>query len=112
MTPELCEVVVTAPDADWLVGFTRRLIEDHLAASAQTSAPVRSVYEWRGELVERDEARATIRTRTSLVPRIVARLEEAHPYDVPGIIALPIVTSSAAYTTWLLAQTEAPMSPS
>jgi periplasmic divalent cation tolerance protein len=108
VTEDLCEVVITAPDADWLVTFTRRLVEDHLAASAQTASPGRSVYEWRGELVERTEARATVRTRTSLVPRIVARLDDAHPYEVPGVIAVPITASSPAYTDWLLAQTEAP----
>jgi periplasmic divalent cation tolerance protein len=106
VSDELCEVVITAPDADWLVAFTRTLVEDHLA-SAQTVTRVRSVYEWRGELVDRTEARAAVRTRTSLVPRIVARLDEVHPYESPGIIALPILASSPAYAAWLLAQTEA-----
>jgi periplasmic divalent cation tolerance protein len=41
------------------------------------------------------------------VPRIVARLNDVHPYEVPGVIALPIIDSSPAYTAWLLAQTEA-----
>jgi periplasmic divalent cation tolerance protein len=108
VSDELCEVVITAPDADWLIAFTRTLVEDHLAASAQTVTPIRSVYEWHGELVDRDEARATVRTRTSLVPRIVARLDEDHPYEVPGIIGLPIIAGSPAYVAWLLAQTEAP----
>lgn len=90
------------------MAFTRRLVEDHLAASAQTSSPGRSVYEWRGELIERTQARATVRTRTSLVPRIAPRLEKAHPYEVSGIITVPITASSPAYTDWLLAETEAP----
>jgi periplasmic divalent cation tolerance protein len=106
VTDELCEVVITAPDADWLVEFTRRLVEDHLAASAHTFPQVRSIYRWRDELVDRTEARATVRTRTTLVPRIAARLDQEHPYEVPGIIALPIVASSPAYTAWMLAQTE------
>jgi periplasmic divalent cation tolerance protein len=106
VTDELCEVVLTAPDADWLVEFTRRLVEDRLAASAHTLPEVRSIYRWRGDLVSRTEARATVRTRASLVPSIAARLDHDHPYEVPGIVALPIVTSSPAYTAWLLAQTE------
>jgi periplasmic divalent cation tolerance protein len=80
-------------------------VEDHLAASAHTLPEVRSVYRWRDELVDRTEARATVRTRTSLVPRIADRLDRQHPYEVPGIVALPIVASSPAYTAWLLAQT-------
>ena len=47
-----------------------------------------------------------MRTRTSLVPAIVARLDESHPYDVPGIVALPIIATSQAYGDWLLAQSE------
>ena len=97
MNDELCEVVITAPDADWLIDFTRRLVEDHLVASAQTITEVRSVYEWRGELIESAEARAAVRTRTSLVPAIVARLNEEHPYEVPGIVALPIIATTPAY---------------
>jgi periplasmic divalent cation tolerance protein len=110
VSDDLCEVVITAPDADWLVTFTRRLVEDHLAASAQTVAEVRSVYEWRGELVERTEARTGVRTRTSLVPAIAARLDQQDPYDIPGIVALPIIATSPAYGAWLLAQTTEPRS--
>jgi periplasmic divalent cation tolerance protein len=110
VTDELCEVVISAPDADWLVEFTRRLIDDHLAASAHTLPQVRSVYRWHDELVDRIEARATVRTRTSLVPRIAALLDHEHPYDVPGIVVLPILASSPAYADWLLTQTEVPAS--
>jgi periplasmic divalent cation tolerance protein len=105
VSDELCEVVITAPDADWLVAFTRGLVEDRLAASAQTVTEVRSVYEWRGELVERTEARAAVRTRTSLVPAIVERLDQEHPYEVPGIVAVPIIATNPGYGDWLLAQT-------
>jgi periplasmic divalent cation tolerance protein len=41
------------------------------------------------------------------VPRIVARLDDQHPYEVPGIVALPIVATSPAYSAWVLAQTSA-----
>ena len=109
MTAELCEVVITAPDAGWLVDFTHRLVEDHLAASAQVSPPVRSIYRWQDELVNRTEARATVRTRVGLVPRLVARLDREHPYEVPGIIAVPIISTSPAYEEWLLTQTNHPV---
>lgn len=105
MRDELCEVAITAPDAAWLAAFVRRLVEDHLCASAHTLAPGISAYEWSGELVERSEARATLRTRTSLVARISERLDQEHPYDVPGIVAVPILASSPAYEAWVLDQT-------
>jgi periplasmic divalent cation tolerance protein len=109
VTAELCEVVITAPDAGWLVDFTRHLVEDHLAASAQVSEPVRSIYRWHDEVVDRTEARATVRTRVDLVPDLVARLDREHPYEVPGIIAVPIISTSPGYEDWLLSQTSGPV---
>ena len=56
---ELCEVVITAPDPDWLKGFSRRLVKQRLCASAHNFAPVRSIYRWRGDIYERTEGRVT-----------------------------------------------------
>ena len=47
---DICEVVITAPDTEWLVAFTRRLVEDHLRAGGHHIERIRSVYRWRGEL--------------------------------------------------------------
>jgi uncharacterized protein involved in tolerance to divalent cations len=41
-----------------------------------------------------------------LVPRIVERLDAEHPYEVPGVFALPIVATSPGYRAWMLAQTD------
>jgi periplasmic divalent cation tolerance protein len=105
VTDEVCELVVTAPDADWLIEFTRRLVVERLAASVHNLTPIRSIYEWEGRLYDRTESRAAIHTRASLVPRIIERLNREHPYDVPGVFALPIVQTSAPYREWILQQT-------
>jgi periplasmic divalent cation tolerance protein len=105
MTDDVCELVVTAPDADWLVAFGRQLVIDHLAASVHNMTPIRSVYEWRGQLYDRPEARAGIHTRIELVPHIIERLDHEHPYEVPGVFALPIVATSPAYRSWIIEQT-------
>jgi periplasmic divalent cation tolerance protein len=106
VTDELCEVVITAPDPDWLADFTRRLVVDRLAASAHNLTPIRSLYQWHGKLYDRPEARAALHTRTALVPRIVQRLDAEHPYDVPGVVAMPVVATSPAYAAWVREQTE------
>ena len=87
MTDEVCELVVTAPDADWLIEFTRRLVVERLAAGVHNLTPIRSIYEWEGRLYDRTESRAAIHTRASLVPRIIERLNREHPYDVPGVFS-------------------------
>jgi periplasmic divalent cation tolerance protein len=103
---ELCEVVITAPDPDWLVDFTRQLVNDHLAASAHTLDQVRTVYRWEGEVHQATEARAMIRTRLALVPTIVERVKRDHPYLVPGVVAVPLVAASPDYAAWIHAQTQ------
>jgi periplasmic divalent cation tolerance protein len=109
MTDEqLCEVILSAPDGDWLAEFVRGLVVDRLAASGHTLASGRSVYEWDGEVIERTEARASVRTRTALVDRIAQRLDDEHPYDVPGIVAVALIATSPAYGRWLSEQTASP----
>jgi periplasmic divalent cation tolerance protein len=51
VSDDLCEVVITAPDPDWLADFTRQLVQDRLAASGHNITPARSIY--------RGEARST-----------------------------------------------------
>src|SRR5580698_9525323 len=74
---ELVEVVITAPDPDWLKNFSRKLVEQRLCASAHNFAPVRSIYRWRGDIYERTEGRVSLHTRRDRVAEIVslAKLE-------------------------------------
>jgi periplasmic divalent cation tolerance protein len=102
---EFCEVVVTADDAGWLAGFTRTLVEERLAACGHSVQQIRSIYRWQGQVHDEAEARVALHTRRSLVPAIVARAGELHPYDVPCVIALPVVDGNPAYLEWLAAET-------
>ena len=105
MEDEFCEVVVTADDADWLAGFTRTLVEERLAACGHTVTAIRSIYRWQGAVHDEAEARVALHTRRSLVAAIVARAGELHPYDVPCVIALPVVGGNPAYLDWIASET-------
>ena len=104
-TDGICEVVITGPDAEWLAGFTRRLVEARLAACGQNISNIRSIYRWQGTIDDEPEARVGLHTRVSLVPRIVERADAEHPYDVPCVIAFPVVAGNPAYAKWVLEST-------
>jgi periplasmic divalent cation tolerance protein len=104
---EVCEVIITAPDAEWLAGFTRRLVEDRLCASGHNIAPIRSIYRWRGQIYDVTEARVALHTRASLVAEIIERTNKEHPYEVPCVVALPVVDGNPEYVSWVLAETTA-----
>ncbi len=108
MDEEFCEVVVTAGDAGWLAGFTRTLVEERLAACGHVTGEIRSVYRWDGAIHDEPEARVALHTRRSLVPAIVDRAGQLHPYDVPCVIALPLVGGHPAYLRWIGEETRAP----
>jgi periplasmic divalent cation tolerance protein len=105
MTDDVCEVVITAADPSWLASFTRRLVEDRLAACGQQVAAIRSTYRWDGEVQDDPEARVALHTRTALVDRIVERVNTEHPYDVPCVLALPIIGGNPAYLEWVRSST-------
>ena len=110
MDEECCEVVVTATDADWLAGFTSTLVEERLAACGHLLGAIRSVYRWEGAVHDEPEARVALHTRRSLVDAVVARTAELHPYEVPCVIAMPLVGGSPDYLRWVHEQTRDPRS--
>src|SRR4051812_14704859 len=102
---DVCEVVITAGDPEWLAAFTRRLVDDRLAACGQQVAAIRSIYRWDGAVHDDPEARVALHTRLSLVDRIVERAGAEHPYDVPCVLALPAVGGNPAYLDWVRRET-------
>ena len=108
MSEEYCEVIITANSAEWLAGFTRTLVNARLAACGQNIAAIRSIYRWQGKIEDEGEARVALHTRASLVPAIVERTKADHPYDVPCVIALPILAGNPDYLAWIEQETAAP----
>jgi periplasmic divalent cation tolerance protein len=112
MNTDICEVVVTAGDAETLVKLTRTLVEERLAACGQNIASIRSIYRWDGAVQDDPEARVGLHTRTGLVPELVERVKSLHSYDVPCVIALPVVAGNSDYIHWVIAETREPLLPS
>ena len=102
---DVCEVVVTAADAGWLAGFTRGLVADRLAACGHAVPAIRSISRWDGEIHDEGEARVALHTRVGLVPHIVARAREEHPYEVPCVLAVPVVGGNPDYLRWVRDET-------
>jgi periplasmic divalent cation tolerance protein len=109
---DVCQIVITAPDGEWLAEFTRQLVSDKLAAAAHNVAQIRSIYRWQGEIYDRGEARVTLHTRAALTPAIIERVNREHPYEVPCVVATPIVAGNPAYIRWIVNETSEPTAPS
>jgi periplasmic divalent cation tolerance protein len=110
MTAPICEVIITADSEEWLINFTGSLVQDRLAACGQQISPIRSIYRWEGSIHDDREVRVALHTRTSLVQHIVDRTRQAHPYDVPCILAIPIDSGNPDYIQWVISETTEPSS--
>jgi len=93
----------TFPSPEKAAEIARLLVDERLCACVNLVPGVRSVYRWEGAVTEDTETLALIKTTASRYDALARRLVALHPYDVPELIALPLVGGHAPYLAWLLA---------
>ena len=98
---EAVVILCTCPDEDTAGRLATGLVEDRLAACVNVLPGVRSIYRWQGEVQDDAEVLMVIKTTAASVTGLQTWLREAHPYDVPEIIALPVTAGSAEYLEWV-----------
>jgi periplasmic divalent cation tolerance protein len=96
-------ILVTAPSREEAEAIAQTLISAKLAACV-TLLPVHSVYTWQGEIQKEDEWQLLIKSQLDRFPQLEAKIREVHSYEVPEIIALPILTGSQSYLSWISEQ--------
>ena len=77
------------------------VVQHRVAACAQIVGPIRSIYWWKGKMEEAEEWLCVMKTRQDLFPALEKKIKSAHPYEVPEIVALPIVAGSKSYLDWI-----------
>ena|SRR5271165_572060 len=81
--------------------LARQLVEERLAACVNIVAPVRSFYRWKGVVENASEWMLLIKTSRDLFERLRITLESAHSYELPEVVAIPVVEGSPTYMLWL-----------
>jgi periplasmic divalent cation tolerance protein len=81
--------------------IARHLVDQRLAACCGISTPVKSIYRWRGAVEDAQEYVLTVKTRRDLFDRVSAAIRTLHSYEVPELIAMPVVAGSAEYLEWM-----------
>ena len=82
--------------------IARLVVAAKLAACANlVSAPVESIYRWKGRVESAKEFLLVIKTTHARFPALREAILRAHSYDVPEIIALPVPAGSEKYLAWI-----------
>ena len=94
-------VLCTLPDLDQARQIGAALVERQVAACVNLLPGVESIYRWEGKVERAGEVLALV--KTTRYADLEAAIRELHPYQVPEIIALPVVAGLPAYLKWLAA---------
>lgn len=98
--PEYGIVWVTAPTRTEAEAIAAALVESRLAACVSLT-PIHSIYTWRGEVNKEEEWQLTIKTDLRQFARLQAAIKSLHSYEVPEIIATPIIAGFTPYLNWI-----------
>lgn len=96
-------VLVTTESQREAEAIATSLINSHLAACVSL-VPIYSIYTWQGELHQEQEWQLLIKTDLKKFQSLEAKIRELHSYEVPEVIAIPIVAGSKPYLHWLSEQ--------
>lgn len=94
-------VLVTAGSKKEAQGIARALVKDKLAACVNILDNLKSLFWWEARIDTAKETLLLIKSKSNLLPQIIRKVKSLHSYEVPEIIALPIIGGEKKYLRWL-----------
>jgi periplasmic divalent cation tolerance protein len=95
-------VVFSACDSEEQASqIARALVEQRLAACVNIVPGARSIYRWKGQIEDAAEWLLIIKSRRDLMEKLRAAIGNIHSYEVPELLAVPVVDGSESYLAWL-----------
>jgi len=94
-------ILVTTDSAAAAEQLAGRLVETGKVACVNIVPAVDSVFRWQGAVEREREALLVVKARAARLDEVVAMVRAHHPYEVPEVIALPIIGGNADYLAWL-----------
>ncbi len=95
------QVVTTTEKKEDAERIAMTLVERKLAACVQIAGPIFSTYRWKGNMEKAEEWQCLIKSREDRYKEIETIIKSIHPYEVPEVIAIPIIAGSIEYLDWL-----------
>ncbi|MBU3556599.1 divalent-cation tolerance protein CutA [Polynucleobacter sp. Ross1-W9] len=98
---KLLVVLTSLPDMEAAKGLARSLVEQNLAACVQITEGVHSIYRWEGKVREEREVLLSAKTTNAKWLVISTFIKNAHPYDLPEILAFSPEQYEEQYGKWV-----------
>ena len=101
MTTEYIIVLVTTATKEQVEKIVQHLLNEKLIACGNIIGPVTSFFRWSGKIERIEEYLALMKSRKDLFAKLSEAVKALHSYEVPEIIAVPMVEGSKNYLDWL-----------
>lgn len=99
--PSVSIVLTTLGKDDDARTIATVLVEERLAACVNIVSGITSIYAWKGNISEDNEQQLVIKTSSSKVAALEARLRELHPYETPEFLVIHASGGSESYLDWV-----------
>jgi periplasmic divalent cation tolerance protein len=95
------QVMTTVSSREDAQRIADALVDRRLAACVQVIGPIASTYRWEGKVTTDEEWLCLAKSREDLYPTLEQAIVELHPYELPEILAVPVLAGAAGYLAWL-----------
>lgn len=95
-------VISTFPDEEAAARIVRDLVQKKLSACGTIIPKARSIYCWKNEICDSEEALVIFKISHLSFAEFEMALKNAHPYEVPEIVAFEATAASDAYAKWVI----------
>jgi periplasmic divalent cation tolerance protein len=103
---EYIQLFTTTESKDDAEMISREVVSKRLAACAQVLGPITSTYWWKDGIEKTEEWLCIMKSRGDLFNELEETIKGIHPYEVPEIVAAPIILGSISYLDWLGQETK------
>ena len=95
------QVFTTTESKEEAEKISREVVGKRLAACTQIVGPIKSIYRWKEKIEEGEEWLCIMKSLNDLYEQLEKAIKEIHSYEVPEILALPVVAGNQGYLEWL-----------
>ena len=103
---EFIVIYCTVPNKKEGKEIAKALLSQNLVACVNIIDKVESMFSWDGELCEEKEALMIIKTKKELFSKINHAIQKLHSYNVPEVVAMPIIEADETYLKWISHETQ------
>ncbi len=104
--PRTIVILVTTSSKEEARKLADALLEERLIACANIVEGIRSLFRWQESVCNEEESLLILKTLACRLEEIQTRVEELHSYEVPEIIALPVIGGSEDYLDWVAQESD------